>query len=170
MKALGVGLGAFGWADVEVVRAPGGAPGPGGDRPGRRRWRRAGRRRPGSLSITHTATVASAVVAAVGVIPVLTPAEMAEVDRQAAEPVEVLIERAGFAVARAARRMLGGGYGRRVVVVAGRGNNGADGRAAARLLARWGRPCRCSRRPTSAGGRALPARPTWSSTPPTAPG
>ena len=29
MKALGVGLGAFGWADVEVVRAPGGRPGPG---------------------------------------------------------------------------------------------------------------------------------------------
>jgi NAD(P)H-hydrate epimerase len=72
------------------------------------------------------------------VIPVLTPDEMAGVDRQAFEPVEVLIERAGFAVARAARQMLGGGYGRRVAVVTGRGNNGADGRAAARLLERWG--------------------------------
>jgi len=72
------------------------------------------------------------------VIPVLTSAEMAQVDREATEPVEVLIERAGYAVARAARGMLGGGYGRRVVVVAGRGNNGADGRAAARVLARWG--------------------------------
>jgi NAD(P)H-hydrate epimerase len=63
---------------------------------------------------------------------------MAEVDRRATEPVTVLIERAGFAAARAARRMLAGGYGRRVVVVAGRGNNGADGRAAARVLARHG--------------------------------
>jgi NAD(P)H-hydrate epimerase len=72
------------------------------------------------------------------VIPILTPAEMAEVDRHATEPVEVLIGRAGFAVALAARRLLGGTYGRRVVVVAGRGNNGADGRAAAQILARQG--------------------------------
>jgi NAD(P)H-hydrate epimerase len=34
--------------------------------------------------------------------------------------------------------MLGGGYGRRVVVVAGKGNNGADGRAAAARLRRRG--------------------------------
>jgi NAD(P)H-hydrate epimerase len=63
---------------------------------------------------------------------------MTRVDHQAPEPVEVLIERAGFAVARAARQMLGGSYGTRVTVVAGRGNNGGDGRAAARLLTRWG--------------------------------
>lgn len=71
-------------------------------------------------------------------IPVLTPAEMAAVDAAAPEPVEVLIGRAGAAVARSAIRMLGGGYGRRVVVLAGPGNNGADGREAARLLARRG--------------------------------
>lgn len=71
-------------------------------------------------------------------IPVLTPDQMGEVDRSAPEPVEVLVERAGFAVARAARRHLGGSYGQRVVVVAGRGNNGADGRVAARWLSRWG--------------------------------
>jgi NAD(P)H-hydrate epimerase len=71
-------------------------------------------------------------------IPVLTPAEMAEVDRAAPEPVEVLVERAGAAVARTAVGMLGGTYGRRVVVVAGKGNNGADGRAAARRLVRLG--------------------------------
>jgi NAD(P)H-hydrate epimerase len=68
------------------------------------------------------------------VIPLLTPDEMAEVDRAAPEPVEVLIGRAGAAVARAAIEMLGGTYGRRVVVVAGKGNNGNDGRDAARRL------------------------------------
>lgn len=72
------------------------------------------------------------------VIPVLTPAEMAAVDAAAPEPVEELVERAGAAVAREALRMLGGGYGRRVVVLAGKGNNGADGRSAARRLARRG--------------------------------
>src|SRR5690606_19821106 len=72
------------------------------------------------------------------VIPVLTPAEMAAVDAAAPEPVEELIERAGAAVAREALRLLGGGYGRRVVVLAGKGNNGADGRSAARRLARRG--------------------------------
>src|SRR5687768_7858012 len=71
-------------------------------------------------------------------VPVLTPEEMKAVDEAAPEPVEVLIERAGAAVARAAERMLGGAYGRRVVVVAGKGNNGADGRVAADQLRRRG--------------------------------
>jgi len=72
------------------------------------------------------------------VIPVLTPAEMAAVDAAAPEPVDELIERAGAAVAREALRLLGGGYGRRIVVLAGKGNNGADGRSAARRLRRRG--------------------------------
>jgi hydroxyethylthiazole kinase-like uncharacterized protein yjeF len=63
---------------------------------------------------------------------------MAAVDKAAPEPVDVLVERAGFAVARAAHRMLGRAYGRRCVVIAGRGNNGNDGRVAARRLAAWG--------------------------------
>ena len=71
-------------------------------------------------------------------IPVVTPAEMAAVDAAAPEPTEVLIERAGVVVARAARRLLGGTYGRRVTVVAGKGNNGNDGRAAAAWLAAEG--------------------------------
>ena len=69
--------------------------------------------------------------------PVVTPAEMGEADRRAiaaGTPEAVLVERAGSAVARAAVRMLGGVYGRRVVVVHGKGNNGADGVVAARLL------------------------------------
>ena len=67
-------------------------------------------------------------------IPIVTPEEMAAIDAAAPEPVDVLIERAGSAVARMARQMLGGTYGRRVNVIAGKGNNGNDGRAAARIL------------------------------------
>jgi hydroxyethylthiazole kinase-like uncharacterized protein yjeF len=67
-------------------------------------------------------------------IPVVTPDEMRAIDAAAPEPVGVLIERAGAAVARAAVDMLGGAYGRTVVVICGPGNNGADGRVAARRL------------------------------------
>ncbi len=70
--------------------------------------------------------------------PVLSPPEMAQVDGAAPDPAEVLVGRAGFAAAVSARRMLRGCYGRRVVVIAGRGNNGADGRVAAGVLRSWG--------------------------------
>src|SRR6478735_3887618 len=63
---------------------------------------------------------------------------MAAIDKAAPEPVEVLIERAGSAVARLAREMLGGTYGRTVAVITGKGNNGNDGRAAAASLSRRG--------------------------------
>jgi NAD(P)H-hydrate epimerase len=71
-------------------------------------------------------------------LPVLTPEEMGAVDAAAPEPAHVLIGRAGAAVARQAIDMLGGTYGRRVVVVAGKGNNGNDGREAARRLRQRG--------------------------------
>jgi ADP-dependent NAD(P)H-hydrate dehydratase / NAD(P)H-hydrate epimerase len=71
-------------------------------------------------------------------IPVLTPEEMRAVDAAAKVPLDVLIERAGAAVARTAERMMGGTYGRRVVVLAGTGNNGKDGRVAAARLAAKG--------------------------------
>ena len=45
------------------------------------------------------------------VIPITTPEEMRRVDEEAPEPVEVLIDRAGGALARAAVDMLGGTYG-----------------------------------------------------------
>jgi len=73
-----------------------------------------------------------------GLVPIVTPAEMNDVDREAPEPVEELIARAGSALARHAIRMLGGTYGRRVVVLVGKGNNGNDGRDAARRLTRRG--------------------------------
>ena len=70
--------------------------------------------------------------------PIVTPDEMAAIDRAAPEPVDVLIARAGSAVAAVARQLLRGRYGKRVVVVAGKGNNGNDGRDAAAKLARRG--------------------------------
>lgn len=74
-------------------------------------------------------------------LPVLTPDEMAAADAAAiagGTPQEVLMDRAGYAVARATRDQLGGTYGRRVVVVEGKGNNGGDGAVAATYLRRWG--------------------------------
>lgn len=71
-------------------------------------------------------------------IPVMTPAQMAEVDANAPEGLEVLVERAATKVAAASVDLLGGTYGRRVVVLAGPGNNGLDGRVAARILTRRG--------------------------------
>ena len=96
-------------------------------------------------------------------IPVVTPAEMAAIDAAAPEGTDVLVERAGAAIAVAAVEMLTGRSegaaavlergrpsgalrqtlrGRRVVIVAGGGNNGADGRAASRYLQRAGAECR----------------------------
>lgn len=74
-------------------------------------------------------------------LPVLTPVEMGDADRRAiaaGTSEAVLVERAGRAVAWEARRMLGGTYARRVVVVCGKGNNGADGHVAAATLRSWG--------------------------------
>src|SRR5262245_61559384 len=66
---------------------------------------------------------------------------MGDADRRtiaAGTPVEVLMDRAGRAVAWQARRMLGGTYGKRVAIVCGKGNNGGDGLVAARVLRGWG--------------------------------
>jgi NAD(P)H-hydrate epimerase len=75
------------------------------------------------------------------VIPILSPAQASALD-QAAESrgtgVRTLMERAGYQVATETARLMGGTYGRRVVVVCGKGNNGGDGLVAARVLRRWG--------------------------------
>ena len=73
--------------------------------------------------------------------PVLTPDQASTLDRETQArgiPAELLMERAGRAVARAAVDVMGGAYGRRAVVVCGKGNNGGDGFVAARHLARVG--------------------------------
>jgi hydroxyethylthiazole kinase-like uncharacterized protein yjeF len=72
--------------------------------------------------------------------PVHTRDELREADKAAIAKVglDILLARAGSAVATAALRILGQGYGKRVVVIAGRGHNGDDGRVASALLARRG--------------------------------
>jgi len=80
------------------------------------------------------------------VIPVATAAEMRRADRLATErhgvPSLVLMENAGRAAADVVERVTGRAGGRRVVVVAGKGQNGVDGFVVARHLA--GRGARVS--------------------------
>lgn len=64
---------------------------------------------------------------------VITPEESGRLDAASPVPVATLMERAGLAVALAAVEM-GVGYGTRVAVLAGTGNNGGDGWVAARHL------------------------------------
>ncbi len=54
-----------------------------------------------------------------------------------------LMEQAGLAVAQCVRSLLGGAAGRRITVLVGPGNNGADGFVAARHLQRWGAEVVC---------------------------
>lgn len=167
LKAMGVGIGAADWHEIEVLRDDDGRPSLSltgraaalAAQQGIDSWR---------LTLSHSEIVAQAVVVALGsehaapmlgpmlgpigaqalprpgaidgggLVPVVTPAEMNEIDRTAPESVEVLIDRAGSAVARTALEMLGGAYGRRVVVLAGKGNNGNDGRNAALRLRKLG--------------------------------
>ncbi len=71
-------------------------------------------------------------------MPIVTPEEMRAIDAASPVPVDELVRRAGRAVGRAAVEMLGGSYGRTVAVIAGPGNNGADGRVAGEWLRRRG--------------------------------
>ena len=78
--------------------------------------------------------------------PLLHPEEMSAADEAAIErgtPAFVLMERAGRALARVAIELAGGRYGKRALVVCGKGNNGGDGFAAARFLIREGVLVRC---------------------------
>jgi NAD(P)H-hydrate epimerase len=90
---------------------------------------------------------------------VLTRDEMRAADAAALAEVshETLVRRAGTAVGVAALRMLGGAYGRRVVVVAGKGSNGADGRVAAGVLERRGARVVVLEASNVGDGAALPA-------------
>ncbi|MFQ5522451.1 MAG: NAD(P)H-hydrate dehydratase [Acidimicrobiia bacterium] len=69
--------------------------------------------------------------------PVLTASEYRRVDQAYEGDLIAAMDKAGYAVALAAARA-GAGYGRRVVVLAGPGNNGGDGYVAARYLRQRG--------------------------------
>lgn len=74
-------------------------------------------------------------------IPVLTPVQMREADALAIDAIgggDLFIQRAGYAAAHVAKKMLLGCYGKRVTVIVGKGHNGDDGRVAARWLTEWG--------------------------------
>ena len=177
MKALGTGLGGFALTEVEVRRGTGpgataGAPSLVLLRLGRRVGGAAGGRALPSLAHPHGrggrglrggGTVRR-------VLPVLTAEEMRAADAAALSTVshETLVGRAGTAAGLAALRLLGGAYGRRVTVVAGKGSNGADGRVAAALLGPARGAGHGDRRRATPPPRCPAA--IWSSTPPTAPG
>src|SRR4051794_10183566 len=80
---------------------------------------------------------------------------MRAIDAAAADSTDALIDRAGRAVGRTALQMLGGCYGRTVNVLAGTGNNGADGRVAAEWLGARG--CRIRMYDVAACPPVLPA-------------
>ncbi len=76
-------------------------------------------------------------------VPTVAPAQMREIQRVAQEDFGIdilqITENAGRAAARLALAMLDGkGKGQRVVVLAGGGNLGAAGLAAARNMSNWG--------------------------------
>lgn len=80
---------------------------------------------------------------------VLTAEQMREVDRLTTErygiPSILLMENAAHAVARVITEKLGGSVeGKSILVLCGKGNNGGDGAALARILASTGANVRCS--------------------------
>jgi len=88
--------------------------------------------------------------------PVHTRSELRAADEAAIAEVglEALVGRAGYAVANAAIALLGTAYGKRVIVVAGSGHNGDDGRVASRILRRRGARVRVVAPPPDGGALA----------------
>lgn len=77
-------------------------------------------------------------------IPIVTPAEMTRIDAASGVPTDALVERAAKVVVDQVRRLLAepnDAHAVRVLIVAGSGNNGEDGRTAARLLDELGFLC-----------------------------
>lgn len=68
----------------------------------------------------------------------VTVAEMQRAEKECGVPIAQLMENAGLAVAQEAWLLLGELAERRILVLAGPGNNGGDGLVAARYLKDWG--------------------------------
>ncbi len=75
-------------------------------------------------------------------VPALSAKEMAELDRRLVKDFRIdlamMMENAGRSLATQARTMMGGVEGKKIVVMAGKGNNGGGGMVAARNLHNWG--------------------------------
>ena len=70
---------------------------------------------------------------------IVTAEQMAGLERESERTgvsTDTLMENAGLAAAHSSRRLMGGAAGKRVLVLVGPGNNGADGLVSARHLAR----------------------------------
>ncbi|MCE2500295.1 MAG: NAD(P)H-hydrate dehydratase [Dehalococcoidia bacterium] len=79
-------------------------------------------------------------------VNVVTVAEMQALEaasEAAGVSTDTLMENAGLACARLVRKRIGGAAGRRVLLLIGPGNNGADGLVIARHLRRWGSEVYC---------------------------
>ena len=72
---------------------------------------------------------------------VVTASQMTALEQESERQgvsTDTLMENAGLRVAESARKLMGGAAGKRVLVLVGPGNNGADGLVTARHLRRWG--------------------------------
>ena len=72
---------------------------------------------------------------------IVTAAEMTALEQSSERygvSTDTLMENAGLVVAEVSRDLMGGAAGKRVLVLVGPGNNGADGLVTGRHLARWG--------------------------------
>jgi hydroxyethylthiazole kinase-like uncharacterized protein yjeF len=92
--------------------------------------------------------------------PVLTAAEMRSAEQSCAVPLDLLMERAGTALADLVQRFRSG---RAVLVACGPGNNGGDGYVAARILRERGVDVRVASLGEPATELAMAARKQWGS-------
>lgn len=93
--------------------------------------------------------------------PILRAAEMRAAEEAAfvsGVSQDVLLERAGTAVAQQVRRIA---FGRPILVLAGSGNNGGDAFVVASLLKQWGSDVTVAAVPGTTDGAAAPARSAW---------